>query len=94
MKIYICNMSIFKHFKTINNVEYYSPSLPTMIYPFLLYYLLQAICTYHISTILLYSGWLDRTEVEPFSLGQVWYLVAIQWWNLWCKYVDFKVTLI
>lgn len=34
-------------------------------------------------------GWLDREERRGFSVGQFWYLIAIEWWNSWLNYVGF-----
>ncbi|KAJ8312078.1 hypothetical protein KUTeg_009451 [Tegillarca granosa] len=31
--------------------------------------------------------WLDRESKKSFKVGQVWYLISIQWWNTWKEYV-------
>lgn len=34
-------------------------------------------------------GWLEREERRGFSVGQFWYLISIDWWNLWLEYIGF-----
>lgn len=36
--------------------------------------------------------WLSREERKKKKVGQVWYLISIQWWNSWHAYVTFKPT--
>ncbi|XP_021349870.1 ubiquitin carboxyl-terminal hydrolase 32-like isoform X2 [Mizuhopecten yessoensis] len=34
------------------------------------------------------NDWLSRESRKPFRVGQVWYLLAMQWWNSWIEYVS------
>ncbi|XP_060064706.1 ubiquitin carboxyl-terminal hydrolase 32-like [Ylistrum balloti] len=34
------------------------------------------------------NDWLSRESRKPFRVGQVWYLIAMQWWNSWVEYVS------
>ncbi|XP_060562624.1 ubiquitin carboxyl-terminal hydrolase 32-like [Ruditapes philippinarum] len=36
--------------------------------------------------------WLAREDRKKKKVGQVWYLISIQWWNAWKSYVTYKVT--
>ncbi|XP_059179325.1 ubiquitin carboxyl-terminal hydrolase 32-like isoform X2 [Physella acuta] len=32
--------------------------------------------------------WLERESRNPLEVGQIWYLVNMQWWNVWLDYVN------
>ncbi|XP_041349176.1 ubiquitin carboxyl-terminal hydrolase 32-like [Gigantopelta aegis] len=32
--------------------------------------------------------WLERESRKPLQVGQVWYLISMQWWNTWLEYVN------
>ncbi|KAK3792374.1 hypothetical protein RRG08_045918 [Elysia crispata] len=32
--------------------------------------------------------WLERENRKPLEVGQIWYLINMQWWNLWLDYVN------
>ncbi|XP_046684242.1 ubiquitin carboxyl-terminal hydrolase 32 isoform X2 [Homalodisca vitripennis] len=34
-------------------------------------------------------GWLEREERRGYSVGQFWYLIAMDWWQSWLEYVGF-----
>lgn len=34
--------------------------------------------------------WLDREERRGFYIGQVWYLVSMEWWKTWHDYINYK----
>ncbi|KAL3857432.1 hypothetical protein ACJMK2_012103, partial [Sinanodonta woodiana] len=37
------------------------------------------------------NNWLDREGRKPKQIGQIWYLISIQWWKAWIEYVNFKI---
>jgi ubiquitin carboxyl-terminal hydrolase 6/32 len=41
------------------------------------------------------KGWLDREERRGLAVGQLWYLISMDWWRNWNDYVSnsFKVRL-
>lgn len=41
------------------------------------------------------KGWLEREERRGLAVGQLWYLIAIEWWRNWNDYVSntYKVKL-
>ncbi|KAH9503865.1 Ubiquitin carboxyl-terminal hydrolase 32 [Bulinus truncatus] len=32
--------------------------------------------------------WLERESRKPLEIGQIWYLVSMQWWRVWLDYVN------
>ncbi|XP_071178506.1 ubiquitin carboxyl-terminal hydrolase 32-like [Mytilus edulis] len=36
------------------------------------------------------NQWLSRESRKSFQVGQIWYLISMQWWNCWNEYVSFK----
>ncbi|BFZ19073.1 hypothetical protein BsWGS_22113 [Bradybaena similaris] len=32
--------------------------------------------------------WLERENQKPLEVGQIWYLVSMQWWGMWLEYVN------
>jgi hypothetical protein len=38
-------------------------------------------------------GWLEREERRGYSVGQFWYLIAIDWWKSWTDYVTYRVSI-
>jgi len=41
------------------------------------------------------KGWLEREERRGLAVGQLWYLISIDWWRNWNDYVSntYKVKL-
>ncbi|CAL1537349.1 unnamed protein product, partial [Lymnaea stagnalis] len=37
--------------------------------------------------------WLERESRKPLEVGQIWYLVNMQWWTLWLEYVNAEVNI-
>ncbi|XP_068211640.1 ubiquitin carboxyl-terminal hydrolase 32 isoform X1 [Palaemon carinicauda] len=37
-------------------------------------------------------GWLRRAESKSLTIGQFWYIINDQWWNLWYEYVSHQVA--
>ncbi|KAK7069599.1 hypothetical protein SK128_017086, partial [Halocaridina rubra] len=37
-------------------------------------------------------GWLRRAESRSLTVGQFWYIINEQWWNLWYEYVSHQVS--
>ncbi|XP_071945533.1 ubiquitin carboxyl-terminal hydrolase 32-like isoform X2 [Antedon mediterranea] len=35
-------------------------------------------------------GWIDREKRRGLQMGTTWYLIAIDWWRLWYKYVNYN----
>ncbi|XP_069942662.1 ubiquitin carboxyl-terminal hydrolase 32 isoform X2 [Cherax quadricarinatus] len=33
-------------------------------------------------------GWLRRAETKSLTIGQFWYIINMEWWNLWLEYVN------
>ncbi|XP_071551468.1 ubiquitin carboxyl-terminal hydrolase 32 isoform X3 [Panulirus ornatus] len=33
-------------------------------------------------------GWLRRAETKSLTIGQFWYIINMEWWNLWHEYVN------
>ncbi|KAK4322970.1 hypothetical protein Pmani_006294 [Petrolisthes manimaculis] len=33
-------------------------------------------------------GWLRRAETRSLTIGQFWYIINMDWWNLWLEYVN------
>ncbi|XP_042222314.1 ubiquitin carboxyl-terminal hydrolase 32-like isoform X6 [Homarus americanus] len=33
-------------------------------------------------------GWLRRAETKTLTIGQFWYIINMEWWNLWLDYVN------
>ncbi|KAK7480047.1 hypothetical protein BaRGS_00028684 [Batillaria attramentaria] len=37
------------------------------------------------------QNWLERESRQPMKVGQVWYLISMQWWNTWLEYVNVQI---
>lgn len=37
-------------------------------------------------------GWLRRAETRSLTIGQFWYIINMDWWNLWLEYVNHQVS--
>ncbi|XP_027228164.1 ubiquitin carboxyl-terminal hydrolase 32 isoform X2 [Penaeus vannamei] len=35
-------------------------------------------------------GWLRRAECKSLTIGQFWYIINMEWWNLWLEYVNYQ----
>jgi len=33
-------------------------------------------------------SWLSREEKRGLQAGQIWYVIAIEWWNAWVQYAN------
>ncbi|XP_063220318.1 ubiquitin carboxyl-terminal hydrolase 32 isoform X2 [Bacillus rossius redtenbacheri] len=38
---------------------------------------------------LIVKGWLEREERRGYLVGQFWYLIAMDWWQIWLNYVSY-----
>ncbi|ESO97937.1 hypothetical protein LOTGIDRAFT_153048 [Lottia gigantea] len=34
------------------------------------------------------QSWLERESRKPLKIGQIWYLISMQWWTTWLEYVN------
>lgn len=34
------------------------------------------------------KGWLEREEHRGLAVGQLWYLISMDWWRIWNDYVS------
>lgn len=37
-------------------------------------------------------GWLRRAQTKSLTIGQFWYIINMDWWNIWLDYVSHQVT--